>query len=732
MKVDAPDFLNSLSLSKLESLLGLQPQPELLTRQQELASDAERKAKQRAAARDLKIPNPANIDRRLTAEESAEVWLRTYFPDTFFQPFTTDRSRMLQAIVDAAIYGGDKAIAGARGEGKTRLAMYGGLYLMVRRLSPFVIVIGKNQKKSEGELKTIRERLQQSEMFIADYPEIGIPFRAVGAWSSRARMQTAGGKPTGIEMASDHIILPTIKRDQLPSSWPQEIEPASCGQIVASVGVDGSIRGTNYYDRRPSLAIIDDIEDREAAASDTLIGKNEEIIEQDISGLGASGRLVSRLMLCTTQNRKSIAYKYTDPKLKPNWRGERFRMLVQKPDRMDLVQQYIAMRQERSSSDPDARDAFRFWRDNKDDIERGAAISNPYSFDQRPHADGELLELSAVQAYYNKVADYGEKAVATEYDNDPPPETGPVGNGISADIVSSRISGLARRQLPANTVSVTAAIDLGKYACHWVICGWWKGAGGVVIDYGIAEVTGTDNTTDNEASEPMIYKALLRWRDEMLSRPLVDASGEERPIDFTLIDSGTFTNAAYEFCRQVGGKFHPSKGLANYKPRRTASPTCIPGERLHAQFLPPSKVWLYELDVDYWKQWVHERFLTPTFDENNMLRRGSLSLFHPDGNKKHLTFAQHIAAEELVSEFKEGRGSKTFWNCVNANNHFFDALCMASAATEVCKVKLIGESESQVSARQINADAPKPITNRAKPHGRFRTRPGGWIPQRRY
>jgi phage terminase large subunit GpA-like protein len=138
------------------------------------------------------------------------------------------------------------------------------------------------------------------------------------------------------------------------------------------------------------------------------------------------------------------------------------------------------------------------------------------------------------------------------------------------------------------------------------------------------------------------------------------------------------------------------------------------------------------LDVDYWKQWVHERFLTPTFDENNMLRRGSLSLFHPDGNKKHLTFAQHIAAEELVSEFKEGRGSKTFWNRVNANNHFFDALCMASAATEVCKVKLIGESESQVSARQINADAPKPITNRAKPHGRFRTRPGGWIPQRRY
>ena len=699
----------------------------------ERETQRERMAAKRAAVRDIVIRNPQSIDRRLSAEQSAEIWLKTYFPDTFFQPFTADRSRMIQAIVEAAIYGGDKAIAGPRGEGKTRLAMYGGLYLMVTGLSPFVLVIGKNQKKSEGELKTIRERLQQSDLLLADYPEIAVPFRAVGAWSSRARMQTVKGRPTNIEMAVDHLIFPTINVDRLPPSWPTEIVPASRGQIIGSLGIDGPIRGTNYYDRRPTLAIIDDIEDREAAASDPIIQKNEEVIEQDISGLGASGRRVSRLMLCTTQNRKSIAFKYTDPKQKPNFRGERFRTLVKKPDRMELIEQYIALRKERSSEDPDAREAYRFWRDNKDKIEAGAIVGNPYSFDQRLHADGEPLELSSLQAYYNKVADFGEKSVATECDNDPPAETGPIGNGITAEIVGARISGLARRQLPANTAALVAAIDLGKYLCHWVVTAWWKGAGGVVVDYGRAEVVNTDSGMDNEASEPEIYKTLLRWRDELLLTEYTDATGTRRQIDLGFVDSGTFTNAAYTFCREVGGKFHATKGIGNYRPRRTPGPQMIIGERLHAQFFPGPKVWLYELDADYWKQFVHERFLTPTFDENNMLRRGSLSLYQPEGSKKHISICQHVAAEELVTEFKEGKGTKTFWLKNNPNNHWLDALAMASAGTEVLSLKLIGGSEAEVSSKHIDADKPEqPRPQKPKPHGRFRSRPGGWIPQRRY
>jgi len=729
MKIDGSNFLNSLSVSQLESLLSSHPKTASLiptvNPSDERVADQKRKAAKRAAERDLKIPLPRDIERRIKAESDPELWLRTYFPADFYEAFTQDRRAMLQSIIAAAKYGGDQAIAAPRGEGKTSLAMHGALYLMVVGLCDFPVVIGKSQGKAQVELKAIKEKLQQSEQFIADYPEIGVPFQAVGGWSSRARMQTVGGTLTNIEMAADHLAFPTITREQLPASWPDEVEPASKGQVIYSLGIDGPIRGTKFRGKRPTLTLIDDIEDREAAASETLIGKNEEIIEQDIAGLGSGAERVSRVMLCTIQNRKCIAYQYTDAKGKPSWRGKRYRKMILPPSRMDLVEQYIDLRRERADDDPDARVAYAFWRDNQREIEEGCEISNPQSYSKKLYQDGEPLELSAIQAYYNRVADWGAKAVATEIDNDPPEEDGPQGAGLSWDIVASRISGLARRQLPANAMALTAAIDLGKYACHWVVTAWWRGAGGVVVDYGVAEVTNTDRSIDNEASEPHIYRALLDWRDYLLQQEYVDATGERRSIDMVLVDSGTFTNSAYQFVRQVGGVFGVSKGIGNYRPKQP-SKTCKPGMHMHAAYQATPAVWLYELDTDYWKTWVHERYLTPTFDENNMLRRGSLSLYEPDGNRKHQSYAQHIVAEELVSEFKEGKGTRVFWDRRNPNNHWLDATYMAAACTECLGISLIdvrGETAPEVKPVPKGQQSAKP-----KQHGnRFRTRSGGWV-----
>lgn len=688
-------------------------------------------AKKRAKARDIQIPPPVNPKRRLDAEDDPELWLRTYFPDDFYEAFTTDRREMLDVLIRAAMYGGDQAIAGPRGEGKTTLAMCGGLYLVVRNLSDFVIVVGKSQGKSQLELKGIKEKLQQSPILLADYPEICVPFEKVGGWSSRARMQTVRGELTNIVIAADHIAFPTITREQLPD-WPDEIDPASRGQVMYSLGVDGPIRGTKFRGRRPKLVIIDDMEDREAAASDVLIEKNEEIIEQDIAGLGSGAERVSRAMLCTIQNRKCIAYKYTDPKQKSSFKGKRYRKMIKPPSRMDLVEQYIAMRKERSDDDPDARVAWAFWRDNQQEIERDCEISNPQSYSKKLYEDGTPLELSAIQAYYNRVADWGEKAVATEIDNDPPETVGPQGAGLTAEIVSSRLSGLARLQLPANTIKLTAAIDIGKYRCHWVVAAWWKGAGGTIVDYGVAEVSGTDgiNTGDKAAdmlaSEPHIYKALLDWRDQLLAKDFVDATGEKRRVDMVLVDSGTYTNAAYEFVRQVGAPFFASKGIGNYRSRRESSTTVRAGLHMHAAYQASQKVWLYELDTSHWKQWVHDRFLTPTFDEDNMLRRGALSLYSPEGNKRHSSYSQHIVAEELVTEFKEGKGTKTYWDVRNDNNHWLDATYMAAACTEAVGVDLIrGSDDIEIAPREKKPQERKPRVKQQ--HGRFKTREGGWV-----
>jgi Phage terminase large subunit (GpA) len=731
------DFLNSLDSSQLTSLLKLHPSTASLIESPamtEAEADKARKEKKRLALRDIKIPCPKDPKRRNELLADTPSFLRYYFESIFYEPFTSSRLQQIEAIEKAAIYGGDQAVADSRGEGKTTTAMHVALVLMLKGLSNFPIVIGKSQAKSQMELAGIKDSLQFNERLLEDFPEVCVPLQAVGGWSSRARMQTVNGVNTNLRLAADHLIFPTIKESDFPDTWPKNCKPCSNGQIISCMGVDGPIRGTKILNKRPTIAIIDDMEDRESANSETLIKKNVEIIEQDIGGLGASDQRIPRVLLCTIQNRKCVAYTYTDPVLKPSWRGKRFRKMIKPPSRMDLVQQYISMRQERKADDPDAREAFNFWKDNQEKIESDCVISNPYSFSKKPHSDGQPLELSAIQSYYNRVADVGQKAVSTEIDNDPPEEAGPQGSGLTAEIVANRISGLSRFQLPANTRALTAAIDLGKYRCHWVVTAWWPGAGGVVVDYGVAEVTGTDKTMDNEASQPMIYRALLNWRDELLNKNYTDATGTIRKVDFCLVDSGAFTDAAYGFCREVRGIFKPSKGLNPYHPRKQSTETCKAGANLHAQYFDTEKLWLYELDTEHWKQWVHERFLTPTYDETNMLRRGSLSLYSPDGNQKHSSYAQHIVAEEMVTEFKEGKGTKTRWYPKNDNNHWLDATYMAAAASEVFDIKLVGQSEVEVTPRHVDKDNPKPKPKpAAQQHGRFRQRPGGghWIPKRR-
>jgi hypothetical protein len=721
-----------MQLSGRPSTLG---HPQILD---EKTRDRERKAKQRASGRALTIPPPRNVARRMECLANPELLLTTYFPQTYTESFTADRRDMLRSIWRAAQYGGDQAIAAPRGEGKTTIAMDGAFTLMLAGKSPFPVVISKNQDAASDELKALRERILMSDDFVADFPEIGIPLVAIGASTANARLQTVNGKFIGMYLGVKHFAFPNVPTELL--GWPAGIESVARGQVIGAVGIDGRIRGFKFRSHRPTLAIIDDIEDKYSANSDDSIAKNETTIEEDIGGMGSSAKRIARVYLCTTLNRKCNAYKYTDPKQKPSWNGRRYRKMLRPPDRMDLIEQYIELRQLRGADDPDARKAFAFWRDNQAEIERGAEVSNHASYNGDLHADGQPLELSAVHAYYNRVADVGKKAVATEVDNDPPEEAGPQNMGLTAEIVASRMSGLARRQLPANTEYLTAGIDIGKYNCHWVVTAWWRGAGGVVVDYGIAEVSGNDGVrhqdrlADMEASEPAIYRCLLNWRDYLLNTQYIDAAGQERKINMVLCDSGTYTNAVYEFCRQVRGIFRPSKGIHKYQRRKQTSEKCVAAANQHAQYLDSANIWLQELDTDYWKQWVHERFLTPTFDENNMLRRGSLSIYQPEGSRRHLSFAQHIVSEELVHQFVEGKGEKQQWVQRNPNNHWLDATYLAAACTEALGLSLITPSEVLLQAKPSQPKpSPQPRQQQQKTqHGsRFRQRPGGWIPRRR-
>jgi hypothetical protein len=656
--------------------------------------------------------------------------MRTYLSKKFKQQFAKVHRKLIQEIWDRAETGGRKAMAAPRGRGKSTVVKGMNIALVAAEKVRFIVPICATTKLGGRLYHDFQYEIGHNDLLLEDFPEICWPVRALDGAPQRAPRQHVDGYKTFINWsATDFLRLPRVpgNANDYLKSLGSEWSPYG-GVKMTFCGLDAAFRGLNIDDDRPDYLIIDDPETRESAKSEEQIKNRIETIERDVEGLEGQDKPIAMVMITTIQNNYSLSAQFTDPEQRPSWDGERFGWVVKWPNREDLWEQYVEKRRAgQTKGDRHGHDAIAFYLANKDAMDEGVELLAD-TFKQTRMLDGTQLVHSAIQEVYNKIADTNKNAFFTEYQNDPPETVGPQGSGLSADIVMSRLSGLSRYQLPANTEALTAAIDVGKHYCHWCVTAWWKGAGGCVVDYGIVEVTANrgvrheDKAADMEASEPAIYHALLNWRDELLAKDYVDATGTKRAVDFVLVDSGSYTNAVYEFVRQVQGIFHASKGQSPYHRRTKSTETCRAGANAHAQYQSAAKLWLFELDTDYWKQFIHERFLTPNFDEQNMLRRGSLSLYSPEGTERHTTYAQHIVSEELLSEFKEGKGQKTYWHKKNENNHWLDSTYMCAAALERLGVKLITPSEIEITPQTAK---PK-VAPARKQHG-MPINPSGWM-----
>jgi len=216
------------------------------------------------------------------------------------------------------------------------------------------------------------------------------------------------------------------------------------------------------------------------------------------------------------------------------------------------------------------------------------------------------------------------------------------------------------------------------------------------------ETPGMQTADSKQAVINALVPALLQWRTDIIA----DGS-----IDFCLIDSGDFTDAVYEFVRQVGGTpFAASKGWKSGRlsmPKERAKDK-LPFYECYASHLPSERLWLYNVNTEYWKQWTHERFATPTLDDQQMPNSGTLSLFAaPNDRRRHLSFSQHIVAEERRDVFVPGKGHVRQWVVVNRNNHYLDATALACAAAGCLGVRVVPRVALQ------HAPAAKPSPRRA-------------------
>jgi hypothetical protein len=431
------------------------------------ASDLARKNAARRESATLVIHRPEDIKRRARLERNVYRWLRWYLPHIFVDPFREHHIEMIRAILDAATNAGDQAIAAPRGEAKTTIAECVTLFCILKGLISFSVIFAATAGEARASLASIKQYIEDSDRLAADYPEISIPVRHAAASPQRAhsmlvRWEDSNDAPTPAQFqwSGEEITMPNV-----PGS-------VCAGSIIATRGLDSAVRGLKRGTRRPQLAIIDDPDTEDTARSQEQAAKLAERIERAIAGLAPSGKRMSRVMLTTLQNKACASAQFTDSKRKPSWGGRRFRFLLNPPNNPRLWEEYIRERREgQSIGDKYGRSAHAIYLKKRRAMDAGAVVCNPKSFDGRRLADGTRLQVSALQRYYDFVADNGEEAALAELQNDPADATR-TRVTLTAEDVARKLNGLARGVVPLRAQHVTGMVDVHDSLLYWLVAAW--------------------------------------------------------------------------------------------------------------------------------------------------------------------------------------------------------------------------------------------------------------------
>lgn len=692
-----------------------------------------------AVTRNIRIPTLSAEDRaeRLRREADDVLWLRSYWsafsPDVFYSP----SAQQLQMIADfraALEFGGDRADAASRGEGKTTFAVALTLKEILRGTVDFAILLGANAENAGNMLSTIRGSLVESAELARFYPEVCIPVAALENTAQRAGTQTVSGDrfdtgepfemaPTNFHWAGNKLIFPHV-----PGS-------PSAGAIVVSQGLDSALRGLKIANRRPRVVLIDDPDTDDTINNPIQAQKLLMKIDRGIAALGSQQRPVTRIALVTIASRTSVAAQLTNRDLYQSWRGRRFRFLITPPTATTRWQEFVRLCKEGWTQGADDVEqppiplaAHTFYLEHRSEMDAGAEVSNPNRYDTRLRPEGGTVEVSALEHYYGWVARIGQANTSTEFDNSPPDDEHVI-SGLAPYRVQTQVSGLPRGVVPPNTIRLTQGIDVGKRWLHWVVRAWVQGTGegvatGYTIDYGETPTRGTVKGTEEGVDEAI--KRALRERAAQVERdPYCMADGTLREIDLTLIDCQYRMDAIYEYCdeaglfilrgRGVNGHYSPAAGVGksngaiqeDWAQAVHATDDSIPGD-FWKQTKQSRGIWQTRMHADSWKMWEHDRWQSdpaqpgallvwgerPTVDES---AAGKLSYDQRQHRQPFPSglpgFADQICAEVEAEEVKNGITVRRWVSGDGLNmqtNHLFDAAYRADVAASMLGVPLVG------------------------------------------
>lgn len=661
--------------------------------------DRLRKEKETYESSRIEVPDCKNPSRRERCLGDPELFLMTYFGDRYGLGFARDHRFIIESVVEVAEKGVKQAIAASRGRGKSEIVKGLLPYLILSGRSRFILPIAATTKLAERLYRDFQRKIETNDLLMEDFPEVCWPVRCLQGAPLKARKQHVGGSLTKINWTTEYLSLPHV-----PGS------PYG-GVKMAYYGLDAAFRGCNIDGDRPDFVLIDDPETKESAKSPMQIEDRETIIDRDIAGLVAQDDTMGIAVLTTVQNSYCLSARLTDRSIKPSFNGVRFGLIEQWPKDIEMWNEYIAMRnRNQEGGDRYGKEATAYYLANREAMDAGAQLVTDH-FNQVEDDEGNPTVYSALQQAFNKIADTSMASFRSEYQNDPEKEEEAEKLPLTVGRVINQTSGLAQGEMPEDDVFSFVGIDIGKYTSHWVKIACTRDTVFWITDYGTVETKGLSKNSNQESVQSAILNMLRQFSDS-------ETFAVDAPL-MTLVDSGHWADAIYEFCLTDPGPFYASKGVESQKFRqKKKSDEYTPYLEAYAHETFDDrrrKITLVIVNTEYWKSWGQERFLVDPFIGDQQRSPGSIALFEPPGgsNRYHLGFGRHMISEREELVPVDGKHSKRVWVVKDRNNHYLDAYALACAAAGCAGIRLI--HPEPVARPKPEARPMAPATN---PYGR--------------
>lgn len=645
-----------------------------------------------------KIPELSDEDRKRRAELEAdsEAWIwemcgpKSGITEPLTRMFTSQQSEMIGAYDETLQHGGDELLLASRGEGKTtylRAGVWKSVSTGVIDFAAFVSATGDDAANSR---MAIQDMIVRSEPFLRYYPEVAIPCRRADVSQQLANSMRATGKRWDSGEPFEQVPI-KFQWSQKGMRFPGVPGAPSHRAMIQFRGADKAIRGLNIFGKRPQVVCIDDLDTPDTVNNPDLVKKVVDRVDLDIGGLGTPTRPVSRIFIATLPKQGiGVAHHYA--RQGHPFRVRCFKYLIEKPKHWEMWMEYVKRRQKaKAAGDKYAREAHRFYLDNREAMDIGAAVSNESRFNPTKLPDGTQTQVSAVQNYFDEWADKGEMYCRCELDNEIVESFQSFDSTLELGHVMNCEGDYPRMMADESTTMITRGVDVRKIELHHSTLATGEGCRNRVVDYDVRS-HGTTETTVEQA-EHLIYEALHELADKWESEGVEDQHGGRHNCDLVLIDKGWMGNWTEDgerktwasqpverFCNERGlRRYLPCKGAPNYR-TPGESKKCIIGDNWHMNIGKGAERSCTEViwNAEHWHSLVENLFMLPDEDEDRFV----LPVAGDGIWKNHKRLAEHIReGSQDLAELRK-RATRTR-KAKYRRDHWWDAFAMMLLARSV-------------------------------------------------